>query len=243
MYGNFAYLYDRLMSDTDYDLWCDFYLRAFKKYNTDAKLGLDMGCGTGNITMRLKDKGIDMIGLDISSEMLSVARNKDSKILYLNASMTDFELYGTVDFVISALDCINYITDKRELKKCFKLVNNYLNPKGLFIFDVNTPYKIENILGSNTFAEDKNGIFYSWQSYFDKKSKICEYDLTFFEKQDENFIRTDEKQFQRAYSMEEIEKLIIDSGLEYLGVYNSCFKKAGKTDERWFFIARERGKK
>ena len=159
MYNEFAYVYDRLIDDVDYKSWVDYYLKIFKRYGLKPSLGLDLGCGTGNMTLELSSRGIDMTGIDISEDMLMVARDKSGSqdILYLNQDMTEFELYGTVSFVISSLDCINYITDKRDLLKVFKLVNNYLDPGGLFVFDINTSYKLQNILGNNTFIlENEN---------------------------------------------------------------------------------------
>ena len=116
-----------------------------------------------------------MIGVDISFDMLNIARENNSheNILYLNQDMREFELYGTVDVIYSSLDCLNYLTDKRDVKKTFKLCHNYLNPEGLFIFDINTEYKYINTLDKNTFAYDNDDAYLIWQSEYDKKSKIC----------------------------------------------------------------------
>ena len=171
MYNRFAYLYDELINDVNYKEWLDYYFKIFQRYGLKPKLGLDLGCGTGNLTTLFADKGVEMTGIDLSEDMLMVAREKavGRDILYLNQDMCEFELYGTVDFIVSSLDCINYITDKRELLKVMKLANNYLNPGGLFIFDINTPYKLENITGNNTFILENDEVFCSWQNEFDKK--------------------------------------------------------------------------
>ena len=157
--------------------------------------------------------------------------------------MTDFELYGTVNIVISTLDCVNYITDEDALLKVFKLVNNYLDPKGLFIFDINSAYKLEHILGNNTYVSDDEDIFYSWQNSYDKKKKICTFDLTFFEKDEDVYYRYDETHYERAYSVEEITNLLEKAGLEVVGVFdNLSFESPKDKSERIFFVAREKGK-
>ena len=157
--------------------------------------------------------------------------------------MCEFELYGTVDFIVSSLDCINYITDKRELLKVMKLANNYLNPGGLFIFDINTPYKLENITGNNTFILENDEVFCSWQNEFDKKRRISDFYLTFFCKNGENYQRFDEEHSERAYSIEEIKSIIESAGMRLLNVYNELsFKKPTAKSERVFFVAQEQGK-
>ena len=164
MYNRFAYLYDELINDVNYEEWLDYYFKIFQRYGLKPSLGLDLGCGTGNLTTLFSDKGVEMTGVDISEDMLMVAREKSEgrDILYLNQDMREFELYGTVDFIVSSLDCVNYITDKRDLLKVMKLANNYPNPGGLFIFDINTPYKLENVIGNNTFIlENESAVFES----------------------------------------------------------------------------------
>lgn len=245
MYNEFAYVYDALINDVDYKSWVDYYMKIFKRYGLKPQLGLDLGCGTGNMTLELASRGIDMTGVDISEDMLMVARNKseDKDILYLNQDMTEFELYGTVSFVISSLDCINYITDKRDLLKVFKLVNNYLDPGGLFIFDINTPYKLEKVLGENTFIIESEDSFCAWQNEYDKKRKMCDFFLTFFTKDSDKFSRFDENHTERAYSIEEISALIEKSGMKLLKVYDSLsFDSPTSKSERVFFVVQEQGK-
>ena len=139
-YGDFAYCYDIFMDETPYERWSEFLADTLKKEGIEDGLVLDLGCGTGRLTNILSDMGYDMIGVDSSQEMLGVAaEGKGSRdILYLCQDMREFELYGTVRAVVSVCDCINYITDPKDLLKVFKLVNNYLDPKGIFIFDINT---------------------------------------------------------------------------------------------------------
>lgn len=247
MYQDFAYLYDALQKDVPYKEFADYYEKIMEKFGNEKGLCLDLGCGTGNMTEELAVRGFDMIGVDSSVDMLDVAREKayeaEKSILYLNQDMTEFELYGTVSTVVSTLDCVNYITDKDALLKVFKLVNNYLDPKGLFIFDINSAYKLKNILGDNTYVSDDEDIFYSWQNSFDENEKICRFDLTFFEKCDDVYYRYDETHFERAYDTEEIEELLKKAGMEVVGVFdNLSFEAPNEKSERIFFVARENGK-
>lgn len=246
MYNEFAYLYDKLINDVDYKSWGDYYFKIFQRYGLKPKLGLDLGCGTGNMTVELAKRGIEMTGVDLSEDMLMVAREKSEglDILYLNQDMAEIELYGTVDFVISSLDCINYVTDKRELLRVFKLVNNYLDPGGLFIFDINTSYKLENVIGNNTFVIEDDNVFFTWQNEYDKKKKICDFYLTFFCKEGNGYRRFDEQHSERAYEIDEIKMLIESSGMKLLKVYNSLsFDNPKKNSERVFFVAQEQGKR
>ncbi len=245
MYNDFAYIYDKLINDVDYKEWADYYFKIFQRYGLDPKLGLDLGCGTGNLTVELANRGIEMTGVDLSEDMLMVAREKSDglDILYLNQDMTEFELYGTVDFIISSLDCINYITDKRDLLKVMKLANNYLGPGGLFIFDINTRYKLENVIGDNTFILEDDDCFCSWQNEYDKRRKLSDFYLTFFCKNGEEYTRFDEHHNERAYDIDEIKAIIESSGMRLLKVYHDrSFENPKKNSERVFFVAQEQGK-
>lgn len=234
MYNTFSNIYDLVMRDTPYDKWVNFYQAVFGKFNKKPELILDMGCGTGNITTKLADEGYDMIGLDASVGMLSRAREKNSDILYLNMDMTDFELYGTVDAMVSALDCINYITE--DIDKVFALVKNYLNPGGLFIFDINSPYKLRHILGNETIVCDEEDIYYVWENELEEH--FCHFDISFFIRNDHGeYSRFDEAQTQRIYTIEEISEAAEAAGLSVLGIYGDFqMNPPEETSERIFFV-------
>ena len=143
---------------------------------------LDLGCGTGNVTECLAGAGYDMTGIDMSEDMLNIAMKKRADsghdILYLCQEMQEFELYGTVRAVVSICDCINYVTEKEDIVQTFRLVNNYLDPEGIFIFDMNTCYKYREILGDNTFAETREDSSFIWENYYDEEDQIemgCQY--------------------------------------------------------------------
>ncbi|MDP4181303.1 MAG: class I SAM-dependent methyltransferase [Bacillota bacterium] len=244
IYNNFAYFYDKLMRDVDYKAWCDYIEKIFQRNSIKPSLVLDLGCGTGSVSINLAQRGYDMIGIDLSYDMLSCATEKSKDngldILYLNQDITNFELYGTVDAILCLMDTVNYITDKRKLKKLFKLVENYLNPGGIFIFDINTQYKLESILGDNVFYEVDKEIVYIWQNKFNRKNGICEFDLTFFSENEGKYDRFDETHFERAYSVEELKNEITNSRMKITDVFDHLsFKSPTQKSERIFFVCRK----
>ncbi len=248
IYKDFAFYYDKLMNDINYPKWADYIERIFKKYKLKPSLVLDLGCGTGSMCIEMAQRGYEMIGADLSSDMLSCAREKLTAlgldILLLNQDMTSFELYGTVDAIVSLVDSVNYITDKRALKRMFSLVQNYLNPGGIFIFDINTPYKFESVLADNVYYNVEDEICYIWQNNFDRKTRICEFDLTFFIKQEELYKRFDEVHYERAYKVDELKGMIEASGLEFCAAYGEFgFTEPAADSERVFLVCRkvERG--
>lgn len=155
-YTSFAQVYDMFMDNVDYSAWSKYLIQLLKEYQVEDGLVLDLGCGTGNMTELLAEEGYDMIGVDNSEDMLEIASEKRAEsglnILYLLQDMREFELYGTVKAVVSICDSINYILEEDDLREVFSLVNNYLDPKGMFIFDLNTKYKYEQ-MGETTIAE------------------------------------------------------------------------------------------
>lgn len=232
------------MYDVDYVKWADYIENIFKFNGLKPSLILDLGCGTGSFCMEMSQRGYDMIGLDISSDMLSCAKekalDKGLDILFLNQDMTAFELYGTVDAIVCLIDSLNYITDKRDVKKVFSLVRNYLNPGGLLIFDINTVHKLENVLGGNVFYDVSDDTAYIWENGYDKKRKLCRFDLTFFIKDGDFYKRHDEIHYERAYSISELEELIADSGLSLINTYGDLsLKKPGLKCERIFFVCKK----
>ena len=184
-YTSFAQVYDMFMDNVDYSAWSKYLIQLLKEYQVEDGLVLDLGCGTGNMTELLAKEGYDMIGVDNSEEMLEIAREheeegRENEILYLLQDMREFELYGTVRGVVSICDSINYILEEADLRRVFELVNNYLDPKGIFIFDLNTVYKYRELLGENTISESREESSFIWDNYFYEDEMVNEYDLTLF---------------------------------------------------------------
>ena len=246
-YKSFAQVYDLFQDNVPYEEWA-VYLKALLKENgAEDGLVLDLGCGTGSMTQLLAEAGYDMIGADNSEEMLEIAMEKRAAagldILYLLQDMREFELYGTVRAVVSICDSMNYILEPEELTQVFRLVNNYLDLGGVFIFDLNTEYKYRELMGENTFAEDRTESSFIWQNYYDEKERINEYDLTLFIREGELYRKFEETHFQRCYSLDEVKAAAEAAGMEFVTAYDAFTKDPVKEDsERIYVILREKGK-
>jgi len=244
-YESFASVYDLFMSDVNYDDWVEYINKLWEKFNIKPELVCELGCGTGNISLRLAKMGYDIIGIDNSEDMLSEARQKaedeNLDMLFLLQDMREFELYGTVNCILCLCDSLNYITDEEDVLSVFKLVNNYLHPNGVFIFDLNTEYKFKNIYGENTFTEITEDAAYIWENYYYDDEQINEYYLNFFvKKQNGLYVRTEEEHYERAYSLETIKLMIEKSGMKFEAAYDAfTFEPVRKDSERIYVIARE----
>ena len=247
-YTSFAKVYDTFMDNIPYEEWGTYLTGLLEEYGVKEGLVLELGCGTGSMTEILAGKGYDMIGADNSEEMLEIAIEKRESsghdILYLIQDMREFELYGTVRAVVSVCDSVNYVTEEEELIEVFRLVNNYLDPKGVFIFDFNTKYKYQNVLGDRTIAEKRDECSFIWDNYYYEEEEINEYELTLFIQEKENLYRKfEEVHYQRAYTLEQMLRLVKESGLEFVTAYDAFTRKQPTdTSERIYMIAREQGK-
>ncbi len=256
-YQEFAKVYDELMDNVPYEKWCDFITSMIEKYGvskpnvenpttleSEKNLVLDLGCGTGKFTRMLKEKGYDMMGIDSSDEMLSIAMEKEDGILYLLQDMRELELYCTVGTVVSVCDCVNYILEEDELIDVFSLVNNYLYPKGLFIFDFNTVYKYAKVIGDRTIAENREDCSFIWENYYYEDEQINEYDLTIFmQTKGDKFQRFKENHFQRGYEPEKMKEMIEKSGLEFIEMLDAdTLGEVTPESQRVYILAREQGK-
>lgn len=249
-YTSSAAVYDTFMDNVPYEEWADYLWRLLQEYGIADGLVLELGCGTGSMTELLASKGYDMIGVDNSEDMLELAMEKRIEsghdILYLLQNMQEFELYGTVRAVVSVCDSVNYVTDEEELTEVFRLVNNYLDPQGVFIFDFNTEYKYQEILGEQVIAEEREECSFIWDNYYDEEQKINEYELTLFVQSQEDpelYRKYQEVHYQRAYTLERIRNLIEKAGLRYVTAYDAYTKDAPLyTSERICVVAQECGK-
>lgn len=247
-YTGFAAVYDKFMDNIPYGEWCSYISGLLRKFGVADGLVLDLGCGTGNLTELLCDVGYDMIGVDVSGEMLQLAMEKRAAsgkdILYLCQDMREFELYGTVAAVVSVCDCMNYILDLEELTKVFRLVNNYLDPGGVFIFDLNTEYKYRELMGDTTIAEDREECSFIWENQYDEDAAVNIYDLSLFVKEEGDLYRKyQETHYQRAYGLEAVRTAIKEAGMEFVAAYDAFTEEPVRPEsERIYVIARERGK-
>lgn len=240
-YKDFAYVYDRLMvSDVDYDAYAQYIKDIFSRYGKQANLLCDLACGTGNMTLALKNQGFDMTGIDISEDMLNVAREKvnDPSILFLNQNIASLDLYGTMDAFTCCIDGINYIISPKSLFDMLKKIKTcFINPDGLVIFDISSRYKLQNIIGNNTFIHNNKDVFYTWQNrYIDSKNLVDMY-LNFFIYDKGAYHRFEERHLQRAYTEDEIIKIAKCAGFNTVDVYDYLtFNKPTKTSQRLVFV-------
>ncbi len=250
-YNAIASVYDSINSEIDYSAWADFIENCFSRFLPEKpSLVLDLACGTGSMTFELAKRGYDMIGADLSEDMLYKAYdkaydNKISDILFIKQDMREFELYGTVGAIVCCLDSVNYLTSTADLEKCFACAHNYLDPDGLFIFDVNTPYKFENIYGNNHYifednTSDGRAAFCGWQNEYDSHSKLCRFYLSVFEETEEGrYERADEEQTERCYTEAELNTSLKKCGFEVIGFYSDYgFSNPDEISERWYIVAR-----
>lgn len=264
-YTSFASVYDTFMDNVPYGEWGGYIYTLLCRYGVKSGIVLDLGCGTGTMTEILAGYGYDIIGVDNSEDMLELAMEKriasGHDILYLLQDMREFELYGTVRAVVSVCDSVNYITEPEELAGVFRLVNNYLDPGGIFLFDFNTEYKYREVMGDCTIAEDRGPCSFIWDNCYYEEERINEYDLTLFIREgttpgrnegaeeddtEENgalYRKYTETHFQRGYTLEEIRELLSSAGLIFQAAYDMDTREAaGEKSERVCVIARECGK-
>ena len=218
-YSGFAYMYDQLMKDIPYEAWASYIDDTLVHHlgeNRQGRIVVDMACGTGNITLTLAKLGYDMIGIDMSTDMLSQAQAKTAgeNILYLAQDMRELDLYGTVDAVICTCDGLNYILDEGELRAIFAKVKMFLNPGGVFIFDMNTEYKLQEVLGGKCFTA--KGV--EWDNHYDPATQINKYHVVFTPEGESPF---EEVHYQRAYAHDMVCDLLRGVGFATVKTYDS----------------------
>lgn len=245
-YKDFAFIYDELMNEVDYNGWVEYIEEIIKKEGTKVQNILELACGTGNLTIPLTKKKYDIAGIDISEEMLGVAREKAEKegvelvLLQQDIAELDFDITN-LDCVLCACDGFNYITYDEDLENVFKKTYELLKENGLFIFDISSFYKLSSVLGNNMYGENREDVAYMWQNYFDDEENLVEMELAFFVKdEDGRFERFEEVHQQRAYTEEEILDMLQSVGFKDIKVYSDFTFEAPKEDsERIFFVGKK----
>lgn len=241
-YGSFAEFYDGLMEDAQYERRCEYILELLKRHGHNAGLTLDLACGTGSLTVELKKRGVDVYGVDGSVEMLSKAAQKCAEeglnILFLNQQMQELDLYGTIDTCVCMLDSINHITDMELVRQTFDRVGLFMNNDGLFIFDVNTVYKHQQVLGNNAFIIENEKVFCAWQNTL-KEDYLVEIDLDFFVEENETYYRYSESFAERAYSHSQLTEMLESAGFSVEAVYGDInFEPVKDNEQRAIYVAR-----
>lgn len=240
-YISLAPCYDSLTSDVDYNSWADFYETIFKLKNLEVHSILDLACGTGTLSYILARRGYEVIGTDASADMLAEAYAKAPEYenivlpMFLNQTMQGLDLYGTVDATVCCLDGINYLPDINEVAKAFRRVHLFLNPGGIFIFDVNTPFKLRNLDGQ-VFLDEQEGLYCVWRADFDESERACYYGIDIFIQEGKLWRRDFEEHVEYAYSPEELNKALEAAGFSEINIYGERSLKPPKDDENRIFI-------
>lgn len=247
-YSDLSKIYDQWQEANDAFKWADYVEKLLAKHckivkgdgKDDSFLLLDLGCGTGGFAIEMSRRGYDVLGIDQSADMLSIAKDKEGagKVQFIQQDITKMELFGTVDVIVCFLDTINHILDEKKLNKLFKLCKNYLNPDGLFIFDIATPYYFANVLGNHVFYDIKEQYSLIWQNFVDIRKNRSQSELTFFLQQDDgSYLRGEELIEEKIYAVDNIESLIQNNNLTLLKQYGELsFKKPSETSKRIFFV-------
>ncbi len=220
-YGDFAYIYDRLIcDDIDYDKWCDYLENLFHEYNCAPERICELACGTGNMTSRLAVRGYDMTGVDISSDMLTVAADKSPHSRFICSDMSRFETDTEYDAVLCMIDGINYQITPKSVLRTFKNVRKSLTRGGVFIFDISTAYKLGTVIGNDTFIHSDSDIFYSWQNEYIEKYNLSYMLLNFFVREGNKYRRFEEQHIQRGWSERHLRYMLKSAGFSETTVYD-----------------------
>lgn len=241
-YEKFAQFYDQLTGNIDYPARAAYFSELIRRHHGESKLLLDLGCGTGSLSVELSRLGYEVIGVDRSADMLSVAVRKNAglptPVLYLCQDMRRLDLYGTIDVAVSALDSLNHLASPKDLLTAMKRVSLFTEPGGIFLFDVNTPYKHREILGNNTFVYDLEEVYCVWQNSYHPDGCRVEIQLDFFERAGDCYYRSGESFSERAYSREELEQMLREAGFGLLAVYgDDGFGEPAETTQRAVYVA------
>ena len=244
-YDIFSGFYDRLTDNVEYEKRADYFCRLLSMCDIKSGILLDLGCGTGSMSVKMAEKGFDVIGVDTSIGMLGVAQQKmyesGEKILFLNQPMQDIDLYGTVDCAICVLDGINHLNNFDEVRQTFEKVSLFMNKGGAFAFDVNTIYKHKNVLSDNAFIYEFDDLFCAWQNNYNEEDNSVDITLDFFEEEDGVYYRSSENFSEQAYELDEISAWLEEAGFEIIGVYNDLTTDPVKPDsERAVFLAKKK---
>lgn len=246
-YSAFAEFYDLLTGEISYPKRAEYFHQVLTKFGGGSGILLDLACGTGSLSVEMACLGYDVIGVDGSCEMLSAAMAKDNdaqgKVLYLCQQMEELDLYGTIQATVCALDSLNHVTDLDTLEKIFEKVSLFSESGSLFVFDVNSVYKHREVLGNNTFVYDMEEVYCVWQNTYHPENHLVDISLDFFVEEEGVYYRESEAFSERAYTPEQLDKLLEKTGFEKLAVYGEdSFDPPGETEQRLIYVARRRPK-
>lgn len=239
-YEGLAASYDCLTEDVAYERRAAFLQKLMKKSRIPVHTVLDLACGTGTMTCLLAEAGYEMIGVDLSEDMLAEAAGKqvsEGKIppIYLCQSMDRLDLYGTVEAAVCCLDSLNYLTDVRTLRRTLQRLHLFVAPGGVFIFDINTPRKLRSLDGQ-IFLDEREDVYCVWRTEFEKRSRICTFGMDIFQREGDGWQRYAEEHREKAWEVEELTALLEEAGFGHIRTWGDCRLRApGEEEERIYF--------
>ena len=242
-YENLAFSYDRLTNDVDYEATVDFYYQILKKEGLKPRTAADLACGTGSVTEILAKKGLQVIGVDLSEDMLTVASQKTADLYpapwFICQSLQELRLPKAVDMAVCALDSLDYITDPEDCRRAIHRIYKCLNPGGIFIFDVNTPEKLRAMDGQ-VFLDEDDDVYCVWRGEFDEQTNICSYGMDLFQRRGDLWERNFEEHCEYAYSQAQLTAYLKEAGFTHIGVYaDRLFEAPREGEQRIYFKARK----
>lgn len=244
-YSVFAFFYDALTANAEYPRRADYFLELLKKLDHAPGLTLDLACGTGSLTLELYRRGVDVYGVDSSVEMLSAAREKCAEagadILFLQQKMENLDLYGTVSTIICSLDSINHLQGQAQVRKAFQKAACFLDPNGWFLFDLNTRFKHQHILGNNTFVYDMDEVYCVWQNRFTPGTGKVDINLDFFQKSGKLYRRSAEHFSEYAYPMGQVTAWLEEAGFVRIELYDEYSFNPPKENSQRLVVAARKG--
>ena len=242
-YHALAVSYDRLTNDVNYRQTVDFYKEILEREGCRPRTAVDLACGTGSVTLLLAREGLNVIGVDLSAEMLCIASQKAQELeqppLFVCQDLSRLWLPRGVDLAVCALDSLDYITDPAACAEAIRRVYRVLNPGGIFIFDVNTPQKLR-AMDAQVFLDEDDDVYCVWRGSFDEKTNICSYGMDLFQREGEVWHRSFEEHQEYAYSEEQLRSYLEAAGFNSIRVYaDRLFEKPRATEQRIYFSARK----
>ena len=245
-YEALAGVYDRLTEDVGYERRADYLEKLFRKSRIPVRMVLDLACGTGSMTALLMGRGYEMIAADASPDMLSAAREKTEgrtgiPPVFLNQSMPELDLYGTVDAAVCCLDSLNYLTSPRDVRRTFQRLRLFIAPGGILIFDVLSPSDLRDLDGQ-VFLDEREDVYCVWRAEDEKRSHICTYWMDLFtQRADGAWERSVEEHRERAYTVEELRAWLMEAGFTHIRTYGDCRMSAPREGERRIYFTAIRG--
>ena len=243
-YENLAVSYDRLTNDVDYQATVDFYNAILSREGLHPRTAVDLACGTGSVSVLLAKQGLKVPGVDMSEDMLTVAMGKAMELAcppqFICQRLEQLWLPKGVDLAVCALDSLDYITEPNVCAQAIQRVYKALNPGGIFIFDVNTPEKLQAMDGQ-VFLDEDDDVYCVWRGEFDEQTNICSYGMDLFQRRGAVWERSFEEHREYAYSAQQLTGYLKAAGFTHIAVYADRLFEAPRPGEQRIYIKARKG--